>query len=184
MNGEVYSIDLSFANIFNFLKIMRTTKNFTNRDFLNYFNLDFEIFKDKVQDIFNYITVERFINEPEKNKKGDLEFDLFEDFDLIFVNFKKYFNIDLFRDKLTWMEFNFYLLEDLLLSENSVTKRIEFRTHKINPKDDNEVNNFYRKMKKKYNINHKKTYNINELLKEKEALEIRLQKTMEEAEWD
>lgn len=175
-------MDLSFANIFNIMKIIRVENNFTNQDFLNYFNLNFDIFSDKIEQIFNYIIEERFKNESEKNKKGDLEFDLFEDFDLIFVNFKKYFNVDLFKDNITWMEFNFYL-EDLLLSENSLTKRIGFRTHKINPKDDYEINNFYRKMKKKYNINNKKTYNLNQLLQEKEFIEKRLEKAMEEAEW-
>jgi len=176
-------LDLSFVNIFNFLKLTREGKIKTNLDFLKYFNLDFFIFTDKINAIYEYIFKERFVDEIEIKQEENVPFDIFEDFDLLFANFKKYFNIDLIKDKnLSWFEFKFYL-EDLLLTENSLTKRIFFRVNDESNIDKIELKNFYRSMKKKYNINHRKKHNLYELLKIKETNKKILSKAIEDAEW-
>lgn len=55
-------------------------------------------------------------------------FDDLRDFDVVYACFRRYHNIDLLKEDIGWFEYQ-ALLEDLLLSENSITKRIEIRSY-------------------------------------------------------
>lgn len=101
-----------------------------------------------VNEVMKYIFNSRFKGVSEHKAPV---FDYLRDFDLIFACFKRYYNIDLNKDNLNWWEFT-AILEDLLTTETSISKRIEIRDKKIPKKADRDYVNSMNKLKAKYRL--------------------------------
>ena len=87
---------------------------------------------------------------------GEKVFCYFADYDLVWYEFKKNLNIDLNKDEMGWWEF-MSTLEALMLTKNSLSKRIGYRCTKIpiRNKDNNEQVDFLVSMKNKYTLQDK-----------------------------
>lgn len=135
--------------------LLQTNTITSANEVLQFLNLNNELF-EYVNDILEYIFEPRFSSE-EKNINQDNKFIFFDfekDYDLIYANFLRYYQINLNKDDINWMEFNF-LLEDLLLTENSLSKRIGFRSCNT-PKNTDPNHSYIKKMKEKYSLIPKK----------------------------
>ena len=159
-DGKIYKIDLTFKNIFRLYKILKITENIEsefilkyldiNKFILNYFKI-YDVPTDFINPILDYIFKTRFSN-IQNNNSTKITFDLQKDFDLIYANFLRYYNINLLKDEnLTWIEFNF-LLEDLFLSDNSLTKRVGFRGFKKDKNMQKEYITYNNNLKNKYDL--------------------------------
>ena len=138
---------------------MKITENITSEFILKYIDINkfilsyfkiYDIPTDFINPILDYIFKIRFNKSANNNSK--IVFCLEKDFDLIYANFLKYYNINLLTDNnITWAEFNF-LLEDLFLCDNSLTKRVGFRSFKKDKNMDKEFAKYNNNLKNRYDL--------------------------------
>lgn len=108
----------------------------------------------KLDGLMDYIFTSRFI--PTSSKSGVRQFDYLKDYDLLYAIFRKDYGINLQTDNLQWWEFTF-ILEEIMLGDNSLTRRMGFRAYK-EPKKIDDSNRDYDKAHKNLRLQ----YNITE----------------------
>lgn len=94
---------------------------------LEYFKIDNLGFLDVMNEILTYI-FEPLFKTKNVDSFSESKFSYTYDFDLLYANFKKSYGIDLIRDNISWLEFQFILNSLLLEDDNSLVKRIQHRT--------------------------------------------------------
>lgn len=105
----------------------------------------------EVDKLLNYVFQPRYVGTNSSNVKA---FDYLKDYDLLYAIFRKDYNINLQTDNVQWWEFTF-ILEEIMLGNNALTKRIEFRSYEAPSKitkDNAKQHKAYSNMKLKYNI--------------------------------
>lgn len=109
-------------------------------------------YKIDITKVINYIIEPRFKATESKDKER--LFSYTRDYDLIYALMLKDYRIDLENEKLDWWKFT-ACFNELLASENALTKRIGFRAYKVPSKrmagDEEEV---------KFNLNKKLQYQL------------------------
>lgn len=113
---------------------------------LDLFELPYDI---NINKVVEYIFNQRF----KGTSTGKRVFDYQEDFDLIYACFKRHYGIDLIDDDLDWWKFT-TMLDDILSTETSLSKRVEIRGKKIPKanKNNREYINHLQSMKTKYRL--------------------------------
>jgi hypothetical protein len=90
------------------------------------------------------------------SKGGVQSFDYRKDFDLLYAMFKKYYQVDLIKDRVMWFEFC-SMLEGLFLEDNALTTRMGYRSWvKHGKKHD------HQKDQDKFHANKKLQYSISD----------------------
>lgn len=123
-NNIIYDIDITYKKIFNFIKLLDENKFKFIFEIWDYFGI-----KNCEADISLFFKI-IFLSKYTFNS-GDEEkvFSHIIDFDLIFSLFLEKYKIDLTTDNINWKKYS-ALLENLLNSNNPLTKRIGYREGK------------------------------------------------------
>ena len=89
-------------------------------------------------------------------------FDIFKDFDAYYVDFITYFNIDLLKDEIDYIRFNWFLNALMSKEESVISKRLSFRNYKANKNDNTEYKKAMNENKKRYSLVQEDTQRIYE----------------------
>jgi len=150
-------MELTYKKVMHMIDIIQNKKKESIHDLLN---IPYSI---NINDVIEYILKSRF--KPTTSKNNERIFDYLVDFDLIYALFRKEYNIDLIKEDIGWWEFT-AILEEILLSNNSLTKRMGYRGYKTPKKIDDsnkEEVKFYQNKKLQYKLE-EKSDNVNKEL--------------------